>query len=538
MSNFCKPNFLFIMVDEMRYPPVYENKELIKWQLEKLKAQQKLKKHGMEFKRHYAGSTACSPSRATLFTGQYPSLHGVSQTSGLAKSAFDPDMFWLDANTVPTMGRYFRTAGYRTFYKGKWHVSEEDIIIPGTKNSLTSYQPITGKPNMDAKLYFDANRLDKYGFDGWVGPEPHGGNPYNSGASAPTGVGGRDIVYADEVVSLIKNLASDPNDTPWLLVASFVNPHDIALHGDYTNSMPIYDFDVDPSVPDIPPPPTYNENLDTKPIAQQSYKKVYPQALQPVKLTAEKHRRLYYTLEKKVDDMIDMVLDAIMTTDMYKNTIIIFTSDHGDQLGAHGLYQKWYNMYEESIHIPLIFHNPILFPEQTSTDILTSHVDIIPTMLGLAGINVNNLDKKLKSIYADVKPLVGKKICFNKNVSKKLEYHCDANDSPIYFNTFDNPTSGPNQYNQITGKHYKSVVQPNAIQAVIAYLDTNDPNVKYLYKYAKYYDPESSETQYEMYNVTLDPLETKNLANPSNFFWRFVHPTLRTIFVPLFLFCC
>jgi arylsulfatase A-like enzyme len=73
----------------------------------------------MVFTRHYAGSTACSPSRATLFTGQYPSLHGVTQTQGIAKKSQDPDMFWLQPNTVPTMGDYFKQAGYQTFYKGK-----------------------------------------------------------------------------------------------------------------------------------------------------------------------------------------------------------------------------------------------------------------------------------------------------------------------------------------------------------------------------------------------------------------------------------
>ena len=73
----------------------------------------------MELHRHYAGSTACLPSRATLFTGQYPSLHRVTNTDGLAKQASDPLMTWLDPSTVPTMGDWFRAAGYRTHYRGK-----------------------------------------------------------------------------------------------------------------------------------------------------------------------------------------------------------------------------------------------------------------------------------------------------------------------------------------------------------------------------------------------------------------------------------
>ncbi|WP_368667205.1 MULTISPECIES: hypothetical protein [Myxococcus] len=65
----------------------------------------------MEFLRHHTASTACAPSRTTLYTGQCPSFHGVSQTLGIGKSSFDPDMYWLAPNTVPTLGEYFRKRG-------------------------------------------------------------------------------------------------------------------------------------------------------------------------------------------------------------------------------------------------------------------------------------------------------------------------------------------------------------------------------------------------------------------------------------------
>ena len=142
-----RPNILFLMVDQERFPTVYETNELLEWQKENLVAHEILRKNGMEFVNHYAGSSACSPSRTTLYTGQYPSLHGVTQTPGAAKQSFDPDLFWLDPNTVPTMGDYFQAAGYDTFWKGKWHASDEDILIPGTKNAYPSYDPITGVPD-------------------------------------------------------------------------------------------------------------------------------------------------------------------------------------------------------------------------------------------------------------------------------------------------------------------------------------------------------------------------------------------------------
>ena len=135
------------MCDEMRYPTVYESEELKEYRREYLKTQELLRRSGMEFHRHYAASVACVPSRASLYTGQYPSLHGVTQTTGAAKSAPDPSVFWLDPNNVPTMGEYFRTGGYRTFWHGKWHASDADLLTPGTHNPITSYDDQTGVPD-------------------------------------------------------------------------------------------------------------------------------------------------------------------------------------------------------------------------------------------------------------------------------------------------------------------------------------------------------------------------------------------------------
>src|SRR5918911_217683 len=172
-----RPNFLIFMVDEVRYPPVYETDEIKEWRKTYLKAQDMLRQTGVEFQRHYVASAACCPSRSSLFTGQYPSLHGVTQTPGTAKTSYDPGMFWLDPNTVPTLGDYFRAAGYRTFYKGKWHVSDADIIIPGTHDPLMTWavgednRPVPIPRNIE--VYRKADKLEEYGFSGWVGPEPH-----------------------------------------------------------------------------------------------------------------------------------------------------------------------------------------------------------------------------------------------------------------------------------------------------------------------------------------------------------------------------
>ncbi len=180
------PNSLVFLVDEERYPPVYERSEIKEWRKQNLISQELLKSHS---------------------TGHYPSLHGVSQTTEIAKETFDSDMFWMDRNTVPTIGDYFRAVQYQTYYKGKWHISYEDIIIPCTHKGLSSYNPITGVPDKKREeLYGRADRLNNFRFSGWIGPEPHGKDPRNSGSSASLEVSGRDEVYAAEAVELIESL--------------------------------------------------------------------------------------------------------------------------------------------------------------------------------------------------------------------------------------------------------------------------------------------------------------------------------------------
>ncbi|RBW70815.1 sulfatase-like hydrolase/transferase [Bacillus taeanensis] len=545
-----KPNFLILMVDQQRFPSVYENKELKKWRKEHLLAQELLRQNGFKFNNHYAGSTACSPSRATLYTGQYPSLHGVTQTSGAAKSAFDPDMFWLDPNSVPTFGDYFRTAGYRTFWKGKWHASDEDIIIPGTNNAFPSYTD-TGIPDQEKEqIYLHANRLKAFGFSEWIGPEPHGSSPRNSGSSAAIGISGRDAVYSAQAVELIEALekeAKTSHTAPWLMMCSFVNPHDIALFGAFSELSPLFNFKVDPSLPFIPKAPTAKESLGTKPTAQQSYREVYPKALQPLRNSLF-YRQLYYSLQKQADQEMLKVFTALKNSIFYEDTIVIFLSDHGELLGAHGgLFQKWYNAYEESIHVPLIIHNPKLFSGRQSTDMLTSHVDVLPTMLGLAGINVKKTQEKLRSSHTEVHPLVGRNLI---PLLLGTENFFRANE-PLYFMSDDDFTRGLNQVS-VTGEPYESVVQPNHLESIITTLPTGKNKEKEIWKLTRYYDnpqfwsnpgcedsvvtqtsaESTNETttcslcitktktcpvpdQFELYNLTADPLEEKNLANPT-----------------------
>lgn len=551
-SSCNRTNFLIIIADEERFPPPYENDAIKEWRKKYLKAQNFLRKHGVEFNNHYAASNACSPGRTTLYTGQYPSLHGVTQTDGGGETAYSPTIFWLDPNTVPTIGDYLRTAGYQTYWKGKWHATHSDIEVPGTHDSFLSYDEITGLP-IPAKeeLYLKANRLREYGFDGWVGPEPHGANPRNSGSSAAIGISGRDEVYSSQVIKLLEDLQlqktlHNNEDKPWAIVASFVNPHDITLFGAYTRLYPLFNFDIDSSVPPIPPSPTAHESLDTKPGVQASYRKIYPKLFQPLADT-ETYRRLYYSLQLKVDQEVYKVLEALQNSDFYHNTIIIYTSDHGDLLGSHGgLFQKWYQAYEEAIHVPLIIHHPRLIQQSKTVDALTSHVDILPTILDLANIDPQKALDKLKKDHTEAHPLVGRNLTpliFGDETLFKNE--------PIYFMTDDDPSKNIN-VKSFLGESVEPVSQPSHLETVITKLPTGRNNQLEIWKYTRYFDnpqfwsspgcedvitkegnsvsacndttcsvcvssvkTEPVPDEIEMYNLTRDPIESQNLADPT-----------------------
>ena len=131
---------------------------------------------------------------------------------------------------------------------------------------------------------------------------------------------------------------------------------------------------------------TLNDNLALKPSCpggrtSHAYR-LYVQGIPNV----PKYLQYYYTLQQRVDDQMFKVLTASRIRGSTTNTIVIFTSDHGDYLTAHGnMHQKWYGAYDEVVRVPCVISNPKMFPRPETVDATTNHVDLIPTMLGLAG---------------------------------------------------------------------------------------------------------------------------------------------------------
>ncbi|WP_371999083.1 sulfatase-like hydrolase/transferase (plasmid) [Tistrella mobilis] len=213
-----------------------------------------------------------------------------------------------------------------------------------SRHGLPSYTADGAPDPQKMALYRAANRLDPYGFDAWIGPEPHGSNPLNSGSSARD-ARGRDVACRDEAVATLKALDAAEDDTPWLMVASFVNPHDITLYGLAARLGGGFSFPVGEDVPrdlfDESFKASRFEDLSTKPSAQASYAESYRQWMQPI-VDKEFYQRLCYQLQQTVDADLMAVYETLMQSRFADDTIVIFTSDHGDLLDAHGhMHQIW-----------------------------------------------------------------------------------------------------------------------------------------------------------------------------------------------------
>ena len=524
-----KPNILLILTDQQRFPPVYESEELRRFRREVLTGEESLRESGISFDRHYTMSAACTPSRASLLTGQYPSLHGVTQTDGLGKAADGPEMSWLAADTVPTLGDWFRAGGYRTFYKGKWHVSHVHLEAPDGSGLLQAITEDGAPIPENIAKYLEADLLDPYGFSEWVGPEAHGLGKQNTGTV-------RDPFTADEVIDLLKRFDQEGGEQPWLTVCSFLNPHDIAIFGLIAFAQGVH-LDLK-DIPSIPNAPTHEEDLSTKPVAQQSYIDAWSKMLAP-QPWIEAHRRFYFQMQRNVDEQVTRVLDALRASEAFKNTIVVFSTDHGDMIGAHGgMHQKWHNAYEETTHIPFVVSSPLFPAGRRNLDTPTSHADLIPTLLGLADIDQSAAMKKVAATHHETHPLVG------RDLSGLIRGTGTLTSEPVLFMTDDEISEGSEIAHspfQIWAKKlgiFEHIVQPNHIEMVVAQIEVD--GAKHLIKLARYHDnpqywtvpgerderlmrwkkinqvSERTPDEYELYDLTADPLEQRNLAHPSN----------------------
>ncbi|HUT52386.1 MAG TPA: sulfatase-like hydrolase/transferase, partial [bacterium] len=274
------PNVLLFIVDQMREP---------RWFPEgaRLPSLERLKQRGVAFTNHFVSAVPCSPSRACLMTGLHMDQNGVFNNMNRAEQPpLDPG--------IPTIGRLFRDAGFSTPYFGKWHLG----------------QPLDNR---------ERGGLDAYGFEWLMSPPRRFAFPGLLG----------DGSVARGAAEWIKGHAS--RGAPWLLTVSLVNPHDICSYPR---------LDVPPVlVPDVTErlPENWDDDLAGKPRCQREYQEAYAAAAGKMDLNDEKTWRhyldYYFYLTRRSDALLGEVLDALAASGQEGNTIVVFTSDHGDMLG-------------------------------------------------------------------------------------------------------------------------------------------------------------------------------------------------------------
>ncbi len=329
-----RPNILLILSDQERatqhFPP--------NWEEENLRAMTRLKRCGLTFRRAFCNSCMCSPSRATLFSGLYPSQHGVIATLTYG-GTFSPTEAELSP-TLSNLARMLWGAGYQVHYRGKWHLSKG--------------------PFSQSPLPTD---VATFGFQGWMPPDA-------GEDTAPEHFGGgfadNDGPYIRQAIEFLRTV--DEHQGPFFLVLALVNPHDL-LSWPRSYTFGYTDADLEG---DIPLPPTWDEDLlaGHNPRVQPKSLPMLAAALGPLPTVEDKVKyvNFYANLLKKIDGQIGQVIDALETPrgdrpPLAESTWVIRTADHGEMGMAHGgLRQKVYNAYEESIRIPLVFSNPLAFP--------------------------------------------------------------------------------------------------------------------------------------------------------------------------------
>jgi arylsulfatase A-like enzyme len=320
-----RPNILLIMTDQ-------QSSEAMSCRLGRrylhTPHMDSLAETGTVFSRAYCANPLCVPSRTSMFSGRYPVETGVQVN----------DTTPIDAQRFPNLGTLFRKAGYQTAYFGKWHL-----------------------PYREAE------------------PETHGFQVLQT----------RKLKGDDAIGAAAASYLREGRSEPFLMVASFVNPHNICQ---WARSEPLPDGEIGtPPPPEQCPPLRANHapqkgEPDIVTLMRRSYQN---SPMFPVgNFDAGKWRQYiwaYYRMIEKVDGLIGQVLGALRQARLEERTLVVFLSDHGDCQGAHGWNQKTV-LWEEAARVPLILSWKGVTRRGVSERLAHTGVDLIPTLCDFAGI--------------------------------------------------------------------------------------------------------------------------------------------------------
>ncbi len=387
-----RPNVLLIMTDQQPVSTIgcYGNSVV------ETPAQDRLAREGMRFDNFYIAAFPCTPSRATYLTGRYTHNHGV-MTNNVE----------LD-DALPSIGNTFRDAGYQTAWIGKWHLGGNMY------RGLTGRGPFDDcwvQKRVDSTRDFEFVQMEggtgedepRSGFDHWVGgwkhfkaylqttdlPDEVKNAPRVGNHQAAPSASDREHsvsllredhhmahFFADEMVSFL----NANRDNPFCAVLSFYGPHLPVCPPEPWDSM--YDLD------DVPLPDNYDAPLEDKPRFQSGHDRTYVRDVWSRDEVRDYIRR-YWGYVSYIDAQIERVLNALDDNGQAENTIVMFVSDHGDMVGQFGMvYKLTYCGYDTLMKVPCLVRWPGRIEAGSVNTSLNSSVDVMPTLLDLAGMDI------------------------------------------------------------------------------------------------------------------------------------------------------
>jgi arylsulfatase A-like enzyme len=365
-SNEGGYNILFILTDQERYMGYT-------WPFS-LPGHERLRRTGTFFENHHIAADMCSASRAVIYTGLHQPLNGIFDNAGV------PYMKSLDRG-LPTIGKILRRLGYYPAYKGKWHLN-------------TAMADENHPDHIEA--LFESVMDSDYGFFDYTGTgdyieEALGGYQY-------------DELTAAQAMQWLKAKGRPMADRrqPWYLAVNFVNPHDIMWFNTDRRGEPVQAKDAKLPIAFEPNDAIYKAEWNVPLQASRRQPLDGPGRVRAHKLYWEangyitglipndewrmrRHQNYYFNAIRDVDRQLVLLLEQLDRLDLTSNTIVIFTSDHGELLGSHGgLVSKGTTAYRQQNNVPLLIVHPGIEGGQRCHE-LTSHLDFVPTIVAMTG---------------------------------------------------------------------------------------------------------------------------------------------------------
>ena len=346
-----RPNILFIFSDQFnaRCLSIAGHPDVQTPNLDRLATE------GVRFENAYAQNPICTPSRMCFLSGQYTSTHGYYGLYGQ-----EP------AQRLTSIFRYFREGGYRTGALGKLHTPRYWI----EHDCQFVYDEFIEHPKyLEGAGLYEAN--DNRRFTGWRdGQASH--IPLEHSC---------EVVLAKQTIRFMRN-QGEPNDrgdpaSPWFAWVSFSRPHSPLTPSEPFASM------YPPEAVTLPP----SASPDVIASQPNRIRQVPRTKEAPLSGDVELMLSAYLGLVSQVDYGIGMILEELEKQGLLENTIIVFSADHGDYAGEHGLWSKNGGISSRAItRIPMILHYPERIASGRVSDEMVESIDLYPTLCELAGL--------------------------------------------------------------------------------------------------------------------------------------------------------